>query len=172
MKPQAEVSCVGEVIVDFVSTKAGATLSQTPGFLKHAGGAAANVAVGLSRLGVRTSFIGKVGHDPFGEFLKRELRKCGVETSGIRTDDRRRTRLAFVSRTRAGERDFAFWEAYPADEYLETREIDFIARTGSSRRRWTPSGIRRSSSPTSPARRQSPLAIMSTRLGRFRLRRH
>src|SRR5258708_29150279 len=101
MKAQAEVSCVGEVIVDFVSTMAGATLSTTPGFLKHAGGAAANVAVGLSRLGVRTAFLGKVGRDPFGEFLKRELRKRGVDTSGICTDDARRTRLAFVSRTKS-----------------------------------------------------------------------
>jgi fructokinase len=132
MKGQCEVSCVGEVIVDFVSTKAGATLSQTPGFLKHAGGAAANVAVGLSKLGVRTSFLGKVGRDPFGEFLKRELGKHGVETAGLRTDHEHRTRLAFVSRTTSGEREFAFWEERPADECLERGDIDFrrISRSG------------------------------------------
>jgi sugar/nucleoside kinase (ribokinase family) len=131
MKRQTEVSCVGEVIVDFVSTKAGATLSQTPGFLKHAGGAAANVAVGLSRFGVRTAFHGKVGRDPFGSFLIRELGESGVDTSGIRTDGSRRTRLAFVSRTTSGERDFAFWENHPADERLEPRDVDFkrIARS-------------------------------------------
>ena len=131
MKRPAEVSCVGEVIVDFVSTKAGVTLVDSPGFLKHAGGAAANVAVGLSRLGVRTSFLGKVGRDPFGEFLKRELGTRGVDTSGIRSDAARRTRLAFVSRTKSGDRDFAFWERYPADEFLETRDIDFRQISGS-----------------------------------------
>ena len=131
MKAQIQVSCVGEVIVDFVSTKVGATLAETPGFLKRAGGAAANVAAGLSRLGVRTAFLGKVGRDPFGTFLKRELGNAGVNTSGIRYDDSHRTRLAFVSRARPGEREFAFWEHRPADECLEPGDVDFrrIARS-------------------------------------------
>jgi fructokinase len=131
MKAQRRVTCVGEVIVDFVSTRTGATLAGTPSFLKNAGGAAANVAVGLTRLGVETSFIGKVGHDPFGTFLKSELRRNGVNTSGLRSDKSRRTRLAFISLRAAGEREFVFWETRPADECLEPADVDFrqIARS-------------------------------------------
>lgn len=131
MKRQARVSCVGEVIVDFVSAKAGVKLGEAPGFLKRAGGAAANVAVGLSRLGETTAFVGKVGRDAFGAFLKRELAKGGVVTSGIREDHTHRTRLAFVSITKSGDREFAFWENRPADECLEAGDVDFrrIARS-------------------------------------------
>jgi sugar/nucleoside kinase (ribokinase family) len=123
---------VGEVIVDFVSARAGTTLSEAPGFTKHAGGAAANVAVGLAKLGIRAAFIGRVGRDPFGHFLTSELRKHGVNTARVRIDDSHRTRLAFVSRTRSGGRDFAFWESSPADEQLRSSDVDFsrIARSG------------------------------------------
>src|SRR2546426_544166 len=118
------VTSVGEAIVDFVSARPGTTLSGAPGFTKHAGGAAANVAVGLAKLGVRTAFIGRVGQDPFGHFLTSELRKNGVNTARVRTDDFHRTRLAFVFRTRSGGRDFAFWESSPADEQLQSSDVD------------------------------------------------
>ena len=132
MRSAPLVTSVGEIIVDFVSARAGTTLSGTPGFSKHAGGAAANVAVGLAKLGIRTSFIGRVGRDPFGHFLTSELRKTGVDTARVRIDDSHRTRLAFVSRTRSGGRDFAFWESSPADEQLQPSDVDLshLARSG------------------------------------------
>lgn len=121
MRP--EVVCIGEVLVDLLSTKHG-KLSDSPGFTKCAGGAAANVAVGLAKLGVRSAFSGRIGDDPFGVFLHRELARHGVDTSGIVYDSRRRTRLAFVSLTKSGERDFEFWERHPADEQLQRSDIN------------------------------------------------
>ena len=53
-----DVTTVGEVIVDFVSTASNTGLQDSPGFVKAAGGAPANVAVGLARLGTRSAFIG------------------------------------------------------------------------------------------------------------------
>lgn len=126
MKPRIEVTCVGEAIVDFISTKTGAALADSPGFLKRAGGSAANIAVGLSRLGVRSAFAGRVGHDAFGEFLKRELGEAGVDVTGMKYDDTRRTRLAFVSRLERGEREFAFWEKKPADENINHGDLDAV----------------------------------------------
>jgi fructokinase len=99
------------------------TLKSAPQFVKCAGGAPANVAVGISRLGTRSAFVGKVGDDPFGRFLVMELRNAGVDTSGMIFDPSHKTRLAFVSLMKNGERDFEFWEQHPADEQLQYAEI-------------------------------------------------
>lgn len=125
MKRTATVTCVGEVIVDFVATDSGSQLGDAKQFLKAAGGAPANVAVGLARLGTAAAFIGTVGDDPFGRFLAAFLHSEGVDVSGVRFDRQRKTRLAFVSLTDSGERDFAFWESRPADEDLRLTAADY-----------------------------------------------
>ncbi len=124
MNRKREVLSIGDVLVDFVSTKSGVSLKSAPQFIKCAGGAPANVAVGISRLGTRSAFIGKVGNDSFGRFLVSELRGAGVNTSGMVFDSFHKTRLAFVSLKKNGERDFEFWERQPADEQLQYSEID------------------------------------------------
>ncbi len=123
MPHTGNVLSVGEILVDFVSTESGRTLEDAPGFVKCAGGAPANVAVGIARLGTRSSYIGNVGEDSFGRFLVSEMRAAGVETTGIHFDPRYRTRLAFVSLKKDGDRDFAFWESDPADEHLEYSNV-------------------------------------------------
>ncbi len=124
MKSYPEVTCIGEALIDFVSIKKGITLSESESFLKLAGGAPANVAVGLAKLGTRSAFVGKVGADPFGKFLRTELARYGVDTAGMSFDDEHKTRLAFVSLTKSGGRDFEFWEKSPADEQLLPRDVD------------------------------------------------
>ena len=119
------VTCVGEAIVDFVATESGSPLSDARQFLKAAGGAPANVAVGLARLGTDSAFVGSVGDDPFGRFIAEFLRSEGVDIAGVRFDRQRKTRLAFVSLTDSGERDFAFWEQEPADEVLLLTPSDY-----------------------------------------------
>jgi fructokinase len=125
-----QVTCIGEAIVDFVGATSGMALKDVPAFLKAAGGAAANVAVGLARLGTRSAFVGSVGKDPFGRFLAETLDRENVNVRGLRFDARRRTRLAFVSLTATGNRDFAFWESQPADEVfsLSASDVRWIAR--------------------------------------------
>jgi fructokinase len=132
MKSNPEVTCIGELIVDFVASASRVSLEEAPGFVKAAGGSPANVAVGLARLGVRSSFVGKVGNDPFGRFLTDELRKGHVDTKGICVDPQHKTRLAFVSLAATGEREFEFWESSPADEQLRFRDVD-IDRVARSR---------------------------------------
>ena len=124
MKSYPEVTCIGESLIDFISPEKGVTLSEAGGFLKLAGGAPANVAVGLAKLGTRSAFVGKVGADPFGKFLRAELHRYGVDTAGMSFDNEHKTRLAFVSLTKSGERDFEFWERNPADEQLLPADVD------------------------------------------------
>ena len=132
MKTPVEITCLGEAIVDFVSTKKGVSLSGAPGFLKLAGGASANVAVGLEKLGTHSAFVGKVGKDPFGKFLQAELTRNGVDASGVSFDDEHKTRLAFVSLTKSGDREFEFWERRPADEQLLPSDVN-INKVGKSK---------------------------------------
>lgn len=118
------ITCIGEALVDFIATSPG-PLSHARGFVKALGGEAANVAVGLARLGSRVQFVGKVGADAFGRFVVDELKENGVETSGIVFDKKHKTRLAFVSLSKDGERDFEFWEKEPAGEQLRSSDVDF-----------------------------------------------
>jgi fructokinase len=124
MLSKPDVTCIGEIIVDFVSTKKGVSLTDAPAFMKFPGGAPANLAVGLVRLGVPTAFIGRVGDDSFGQYLCNELRKIGVMSGGIVFDRQHKTRLAFVSLTPSGERFFEFWESQPADIQLRFSDVD------------------------------------------------
>ena len=127
MNTSPGVTCVGEVLVDFISTVKGSSLADAPSFAKCAGGAAANVAAGLAQLGIATAMVAKVGDDAFGRFLRDELSHMGVRTSGVRSDKKHKTRLAFVSIGRSGERDFDFWQNAPADEHLTPRDVNIRA---------------------------------------------
>ena len=117
------VVCLGELLIDFVSLESGVSLVEAPSFKKAAGGAPANVAVGLARLGHEVGFVGKVGDESFGEFLVQVLRENKVDVSGMSFDQEARTALAFVSLTNEGERDFMFYRHPSADMRLTPEEI-------------------------------------------------
>lgn len=114
----------GEALIDFVSTESGVSLIEAMAFKKAAGGAPANVAVGLSRLGVSSGFMGKVGDDDFGHFLAQTLAENGVDVSALLFSDEARTALAFVSLKEDGERDFMFYRHPSADMLIRPEEID------------------------------------------------
>lgn len=52
--------CFGELLIDFVPTVGGVSLADAPAFKKAPGGAPANVAVGVAKLGGNAAFVGKV----------------------------------------------------------------------------------------------------------------
>ena len=119
--------CIGEALIDFVSTEKNVELENASRFLKSAGGAPANVSVGLARLGKRVAFVGKVGDDSFGRFLAKTLENNGVDVSNLLFDKKHSTRLAFVSLTDEGERDFEFYGDESADMKIRKEEIDKIS---------------------------------------------
>ena len=77
-------------------------LGQAETFRKAAGGAPANVAVGLARLGVASAFMGKVGEDGFGRFLAATLAEAGVDVvaAAVRPARADRARLRLARRRR------------------------------------------------------------------------
>ena len=114
------VLCFGELLIDMIATNTG-SLIQAEGFLKKFGGAPANTACGLAKLGVPVSFMGKVGDDPFGHFLKQTLEENSVATHHLVLSKTYPTTLAFVSLAKNGERDFVFYKG--AHDTIEPKEV-------------------------------------------------
>lgn len=102
-----KVYCIGELLIDFVAEKQGYDLSKATVFTKKAGGAPANVACSINKLGGKGVFVGCIGKDPFGDFLLQTLDGSGVDTSLAQRSETFTT-LAFVSIAADGERDFVF----------------------------------------------------------------
>ena len=100
------VFCIGELLIDFVCKDIGVKLEDGVTFEKKAGGAPANVAAAITKLGGEACYLGKVGADFFGKFLMKTLDEANVNTEmTIIGGD---TTLAFVSIDSNGERDFKF----------------------------------------------------------------
>ncbi|HET6553678.1 MAG TPA: carbohydrate kinase [Dyella sp.] len=108
------ILCFGEALIDFHSE--GSDAHGFPrSFVPFAGGAPANVAVAVARLGGEAAFAGMLGKDLFGGFLLDSLRRVGVETSGVTRTDEANTALAFVALDAQGERSFSFYRPPSAD---------------------------------------------------------
>ena len=116
--------CIGELLIDFVSTTPDVTLADAPGFVKAPGGAPANVAVGLAKLGIDAGFIGKVGADAFGDFLRETLAQNCVNTDYLIAGATSRTTLAFVATRSDGMKDITFYRHPGADIQLSPDELD------------------------------------------------
>ncbi|WP_442599803.1 carbohydrate kinase family protein [Neobacillus sp. D3-1R] len=118
----SSVVCIGELLIDFFCKDVDIDLIKGRNFEKQAGGAPANVCASIVKLGGKALFVGKVGKDPFGQFLKNTLEDVNVDTSMLVFDEKYPTTLAFVSLKANGERDFVFNRG--ADAYLTERDID------------------------------------------------
>ena len=121
---------LGEVLCDLLPPAPGVAIEQAITLTPALGGAPANVAVQLARLGVPTAMISAVGPDPLSARMLSTLRAEGVDTSRIVMRDRDRLGLTLVAIDAAGERTFFPWREGAADQTLRSDEIDtgLIAR--------------------------------------------
>lgn len=129
-KACGRVVAIGELLIDFVPLETGRPLSQVARFERVAGGAPANVAAAVARLGGASALISQVGNDPFGDFLIEKLASEGVDVASVSRTDRARTGLSFVSVDAEGERSFAFWRDPAADMLLEPDSVSPDALAG------------------------------------------
>jgi fructokinase len=118
-----KIVTLGEVVADVYE-------EQTPSevelqFTARPGGAPANVAGAVAKLGAQASFVGRLGDDLFGDFILRALHAVGVETAAVlREPPPTRTTLAFVEVSKDGNREFTFYRSVPAaDELLAPEDI-------------------------------------------------
>ena len=110
---------LGEALIDFIPLDPDNITYQ-----KSPGGAPANVAVALAKLGAKSSFLGKVGDDVLGEFLRETLMKHGVDTTHMSLTNEARTGVVFVTLDKTGERNFSFYINPSADRFLAKDELD------------------------------------------------
>ncbi|MBE1161443.1 carbohydrate kinase family protein [Dyella acidiphila] len=125
------ILCFGEALIDMHGEG-----SDGHGFARHfvpfAGGAPANVAVALAKLGCHARFAGMLGMDRFGDFLLNSLQQTGVDTVDVVRSGEANTALAFVTLDGRGERSFAFYRPPSADllfraEHFRSEAFDDLA---------------------------------------------
>jgi fructokinase len=124
------VVCLGELLIDFVALEHGVSVGEASGFKKAPGGAPANVAVAVSRLGHPSAFLGQVGDDPFGHYLAGVLQADHIDVSGLRFSAEARTPLAFVSLRADGERSFMFYRHPSADMLMRPEDVKLDVLNG------------------------------------------
>jgi fructokinase len=122
MKP---VLCFGEALIDFLNT---GKQEDVPlilnNYRQYPGGAPANAAVAVAKLGGNALFAGQVGADPFGDFLEQALIKYGVNTQFLAKHKSAKTALAFVMLDEEGDRSFSFYRQDSADVLFSPEQID------------------------------------------------
>lgn len=121
---RVDVVCLGELLIDLFPGEVGRPLAEVCAFHPAPGGAPANVAVAASRLGLRASFIGKVGDDAFGRHLQQVLISERVDVRGLRLDAEARTTLAFIAQPDVNSYEILFYRNPGADMLLTREELD------------------------------------------------
>ena len=116
-----DIVAIGEVLIDL--TQKGVDELGVGQYASNPGGAPANLAVAAARLGASTAFVGKVGKDAFGKYLRAVLEENSVDTTGLLEDPTEHTTLAVVSVDETGERSFTFYRDPSADVNLKAEEI-------------------------------------------------
>lgn len=114
------VLCIGEILFDYLADQPGRSLEQVASWTAYPGGAPANVACGLVKLGIASALISAVGTDDAGTQLIQLLQKVGVQTSGIQQYSSTPTRQVFVLRSPEGEREFAGFGEHQTNEFADT----------------------------------------------------
>ncbi len=120
-RPHGQFLAIGETLIDFIVADGATDLSSASLFAARPGGAPANVAVAMARLGMPAAFAGAVGDDPFGRRLALALSAEGVDVSRLATNPAATT-LAFAWKTSSG--DGRFWLQRNADLEVTPSDMD------------------------------------------------
>lgn len=81
-----EFTAIGRLCIDLNANEINRPMEETMTFTKYVGGSPANIAIGMSRLGHKTAFIGKIADDQMGRFIQGYLEKEGIDTRSVVTD--------------------------------------------------------------------------------------
>ena len=118
-----KITTIGEVLIDM--TEIGRDENGIPRFQANPGGAPANVAVAVAKLGGEAGFIGCVGEDAFGAFLRETLIRFGVDVHGLQTAKDASTTLAVVTVDDKGVTRPCIWPEMPTPTMASGATPDF-----------------------------------------------
>lgn len=114
------VLCLGEILFDCLADQPGREVADVESWTPYPGGAPANVACGLVKLGTPAGFVGCVGQDQPGKELVSLLETMGVDITGVQRHPQAPTRQVYVTRSLEGDRNFAGFGQYPSDAFADT----------------------------------------------------
>nr|WP_315862108.1 carbohydrate kinase [Halothece sp. PCC 7418] len=114
-----QVLCLGEILYDYLAQEAGKPLEKVNNWIAYPGGAPANVATALVKLGTSAGFIGCIGQDEAGQALKKLLAQIGVNCQGMQEHPTAPTRSVYVTRSLEGDRAFAGFGDLPTDQFAD-----------------------------------------------------
>ncbi|MDJ0702719.1 MAG: carbohydrate kinase [Leptolyngbyaceae cyanobacterium MO_188.B28] len=115
------VLCLGELLIDRLADQPGLSLNDVHSWTSYPGGAPANVACGLTKLGTPVNFISCVGSDVLGTALVEFLKTVGLDCAGVQLHPTAPTRQVYVVRTDLGERQFAGFSQPDTTLFADTR---------------------------------------------------
>jgi len=137
-----DVACIGILVADIIakpvdSIPGKGLLGLLDGITLHNGGCAMSASIGMSKIGLKTAILGKVGNDGFGEYLKKVLTENNINTAGLVTDNGNQTSASVVLSDSGGERTFLHCTGangtFCADDVnwkaIEDSKIVFVAGT-------------------------------------------
>ncbi|MFB2894593.1 carbohydrate kinase [Aerosakkonemataceae cyanobacterium BLCC-F50] len=116
-----QVLCIGEVLFDCLADQPGKSLGEVDSWTAYPGGAPANVACALVKLGTPAGFIGCVGEDAPGDILVELFQENGVDVTGIQRHPKAPTRQVYVLRSLTGDREFAGFGNLDTGDFADTK---------------------------------------------------
>ncbi|QII51272.1 5-dehydro-2-deoxygluconokinase [Bacillus paralicheniformis] len=131
-KKEFDIVAIGRACIDLNAVEYNRPMEQTMTFSKYVGGSPANIAIGSSKLGLKTGFIGKIPDDQHGRFIETYMRNTGVDTSQMAVDkDGHKAGLAFTEILSPEECSILMYRDDVADLYLAPSEVneDYIAKS-------------------------------------------
>ncbi len=129
MNRSFDLISMGRAAVDLYGEQIGCPLEDISTFAKYLGGSPANTAVGVSRLGLKSAMLSRVGDEQLGRFVRAQLEREGVNADQVSTDPRRLTALVFLAVRDRNNFPHIFYRENCADMALAEGHIkpEFIA---------------------------------------------
>ncbi|KLI75552.1 MULTISPECIES: sugar kinase [Lacticaseibacillus] len=122
----SEFLTIGEPIALFASQDTDQSLKDALNFRKYLAGAEVNVAVGVSRLGHSAQYITRLGEDPFGDFIKDQLRENHVQTDYIDSTPDYWTAFQLKNKVSTGDPDIFYFRRGSAAAHFDAKTLDRI----------------------------------------------
>src|ERR1700742_2182945 len=119
-----DVVTIGRSSVDLYGQQIGSRLEDMATFSKAVGGCPSNIAIGTARLGLRAGVITRVGDEHMGRFVREQLEREGVVTSGVKTDPERLTALVLLGVRDEHSFPLIFYRENCADAALCEEDVD------------------------------------------------
>jgi len=118
-----DLLCMGRAAVDLYAEQITAPLENASTLSKYVGGCPANIAIGASRLGLRTAMLTRVGDEAMGRFVKATLQSEGVDTTLVTVDPDRLTGLVLLGVNPPDNFPLIFYRENCADMAIDTNDF-------------------------------------------------